>query len=223
MKLQKIFSYNLYYKINFSILNFIYLVWMEGEESQKKKKRSRAKKIIWFNPPHSVNVKTNVGKHFLELLDKHFPVGDPLHRILNRNTVKISYRCLPNMGRRLSNHNAKVLKNVSSPVQKTPAGCNCQKSKRDNCPMPNACNQDGAVYETKVATSDGRVESYVGLAKNFKKRWRKHKTNLADRDSEGQTTMSRYVWRKRDEGLAPTVSWSYLEKNIPDFNPIWNM
>ena len=80
--------------------------------------------------------------------------------------------------------------------------------------MPGACNQDGAVYETKVSTSDGRVESYVGLAKNFKKRWRKHKTNLDDTDSDGQTTMSRYVWRKRDEGLAPTVAWSYLEKKF---------
>ena len=32
-------------------------------------------------------------------------VGHPLHKTLNRNTIKISYRCLPNMGRRLSKHN----------------------------------------------------------------------------------------------------------------------
>ena len=34
--------------------------------------------------------------------------------------------------------------------------------------MPGACNQDGAIYEAKVTTDDGRVESYMGLAKNFK-------------------------------------------------------
>ena len=73
------------------------LVWMEEEEIQQKKKRTRSKKVIWFNPPYSVNIRTNVGKEFLDLLDKHFPKGNPLHKILNRNTVKVSYRCLPNM------------------------------------------------------------------------------------------------------------------------------
>jgi hypothetical protein len=27
------------------------LVWMEEEEIQQKKKRTRSKKVIWFNPP----------------------------------------------------------------------------------------------------------------------------------------------------------------------------
>jgi hypothetical protein len=76
------------------------LVWMEETDmQQKKKKRSRSKRVIWFNPPYSMNVETNVGKEFLNLLDKHFPKNKPLHKIMNRNTVKVSYRCLPNMGR----------------------------------------------------------------------------------------------------------------------------
>ena len=82
------------------------------------------------------------------------------------------------------------------------------------------CNIDGAIYEAKVKTSDGRVESYVGLAKNFKKRYSKHKATLNDRGADGQTTLSKYTWRKTDEGLDPKVSWKYLETNIPNFNPI---
>ena len=35
-------------------------------------KKQRKRKIIWFNPPYSVNVKTNIGKIFLSLLKKHF-------------------------------------------------------------------------------------------------------------------------------------------------------
>ena len=38
-----------------------------------KKKRSRKKNILWFNPPFSVSVKTNVGAKFFKLIDKHFP------------------------------------------------------------------------------------------------------------------------------------------------------
>ena len=36
-------------------------------------KKVRQRKIIWFNPPYSVNVETNIGKTFLNLIDKHFP------------------------------------------------------------------------------------------------------------------------------------------------------
>ena len=32
--------------------------------------------------------------------------------------------------------------------------------------------------------------------------------------------MSRYVWKKRDEGQNPKVKWKFLEKNVSDFNPI---
>ena len=197
------------------------LVWMEVEGlQQKKKSRGRARMVIWFNPPHSINVKTNVGKEFLSLLDKHFPKGHALNTILNRNTVKVSYRCLPNMGRKLASHNSKILRKTANPNPKPPAKCNCQKSRRSECPVPGGCNQDGAVYQTTVATNDGRVESYVGLAKNFKKRFRKHRTTLTDRDAEGHTTMSRYFWKKVDEGKDPKVSWKFLEKDIPDFNPV---
>ena len=124
------------------------------------------------------------------------------------------------MGRRLASHNSKILKQVANPTPKPQAVCNCQKSLKDQCPVPGACNQDGAVYESTVATNDGKVESYVGLAANFKKRYYKHKKTLLDRYVDGQTTLSNYVWLKRDQGKDPVVTWKYLEKNIPDFNPV---
>ena len=176
------------------------LAWLGEEEKKSKKKKNRRRSEIWFNPPYSVNVSTNVGKEFLKLVDKHFPKGSPLHKILNRNTVKVGYRCLPNMGRRIASHNAKIYNQARNPTSWKPASCNCQISKKAECPIPGGCNQDGAIYEAKVLTSDGKLESYVGLAKNFKKRWPKHKKTLADRNADGQTTLSTYVWKKRDEG-----------------------
>ena len=68
------------------------------EESRGGKKRKRA--IIWFNPPYSKSVITNVGRQFLELMDKHFPTGNPLHQIFNRSKVKMLYRCTPNLARK---------------------------------------------------------------------------------------------------------------------------
>ena len=57
------------------------------------KNSNRNRKIIWFNPPYSQSVVTNVGKHFLNLVDKHFPTHHKHRKLFNRNTVKISYSC----------------------------------------------------------------------------------------------------------------------------------
>ena len=56
-------------------------------------KQNRKRKIIWFNPPFSKNVSTNIGcKKFLNgLINKHFPPQNKLHKIFNRNTLKLSY------------------------------------------------------------------------------------------------------------------------------------
>ncbi len=60
-------------------------------------RRNRQRNIIWFNPPFSKNVKTNIARNFLCLIDKHFPPNHKLHKIFNRNTVKVSYSCMNNV------------------------------------------------------------------------------------------------------------------------------
>ena len=42
------------------------------------------KNILWFNSPHSMTVKTKVGKFFLQLIKKHFPKEHKIHKVLNR-------------------------------------------------------------------------------------------------------------------------------------------
>jgi hypothetical protein len=53
--------------------------------------KNRPMNITWFNPPYSRNVETNVGKRFLELIDRHFPKSNPLSKIFNRHNLKLSY------------------------------------------------------------------------------------------------------------------------------------
>ena len=57
--------------------------------TKTNKKKTRKRKIIWFNPPYCLSVKTNVGKMFLKFIKKHFPKGNSLNKIFNKNTVKI--------------------------------------------------------------------------------------------------------------------------------------
>ena len=60
----------------------------QGEDlprTKRKRGRNRKRNITWFNPPFSTTVETNAAGKFLQLLDRHFPPNNPLHKILNRN------------------------------------------------------------------------------------------------------------------------------------------
>ena len=61
-----------------------------NERKSTSRKRSGKRKIIWFNPPYSKNVQTNVAKILFRLVNKHFSKKHKFHKIFNRNTVKVS-------------------------------------------------------------------------------------------------------------------------------------
>ena len=86
--------------------------------------------------------------------------------------------------------------------------------------MPGECNTNGVVYQATVTTNNGETETYIGLAKNFKKRYSKHKATLLVKPTDGKTCLSTHFWKENDLGNNPVVSWKYMETNIPTFNPV---
>ena len=79
--------------------------------NNKSEKPKTRKRNIWFNPPFSKSVATNIAKTFLQLVTKHFPRSNKLHKIFNRNTVKVSYSCMNNMSNIIKGHNKKSSRN----------------------------------------------------------------------------------------------------------------
>ena len=75
------------------------------ENSNKKTRR----KITCFNPPYSKNVATNIGKKFFTLLSACFPANNKLYKIINKNTIKLSYSCMSNIKQSIANHNKAIL------------------------------------------------------------------------------------------------------------------
>ena len=71
-------------------------------------KKQRERNIIWFNPPHNKNVKTNIRLIFLNVIKKHFPPHRKFHKLFNKNTVKISCNCTRNIKITKNSHNAKI-------------------------------------------------------------------------------------------------------------------
>ena len=104
--------------------------------------------------------------------------------------------------------------------KRPPPSCNCQKSKKSDCPLPGACNQEGVVYQAIVENNKGDIETYIGLAENFKKRHYKHKASMETKNPENSTTLSAHYWAEKESGRSPKVKWKILEKNLPTFNPV---
>ena len=82
---------------------------MKFEAPIENARRNRNRKVIWFNPPNSLNVKTNIVKVFLKLLRKRFPGSHKLSKIFNLNTITIKYSSMPNVKNLIKQHNSKVL------------------------------------------------------------------------------------------------------------------
>ena len=77
--------------------------------SAQPAKRRRRRDVIYWNPPYSMNVKTNIGAKFLALIDRCFPKGSLMGKVFNRSNLKLSYRTCPNMKQVLARHNKKVM------------------------------------------------------------------------------------------------------------------
>ena len=111
-------------------------------------KRNRRRNIIWFNPPHSKSVVTNVAKYFLKLIDKHFPNHHRFKKLFNRNTVKVSYSCTSSIKVKINQHNREVLckKEITTLIERS---CNCVNEEK--CPL----NGKDIIYIANI-TSDLR-------------------------------------------------------------------
>ena len=179
-------------------------------EQTTRKKKSRKRNTTWYNPPWDSNVKTNLGKKFLGIIDKCFPPNHPLHKIFNRHTLKLSYSCMPNMKTIISTHNKKILSQDTAtpgPTQQQERTCNCRK--KPECPLEGKCLQANVVYQASV-TTEATNESYVGLATNFKDRYRNHMTSFRHANRRNETELSKYIWTLKDARKPFRVQWKVL-------------
>ena len=175
----------------------------------KKKKRNRKRNIIWFNPPFNKNVSTNVGEEFLKILDTNFPKNHVLNKILNRQTVKVSYSCGENVERKIQKHNQKILnENLAENKEKL---CNCRD--KNKCPVENKCQTENVIYKA-TAEHNNTKTTYIGsTSTTFKLRYTNHKHTFNNEDKQSATTLAQYVWNNNIE--TDKIKWEIVTKCIP--------
>ena len=118
---------------------------------------------------NSKNVKTNIARSFLKLVDTHFPIGNKLHKIFNRNAVKVSYSCMSNGKSIITSHNTRIIRK-SQPHDISAEICNCRN--KHECPLQNKCMSKDIVYKATISTD---TKHYIGMTSyTFKERYRNH-------------------------------------------------
>ncbi len=186
------------------------------EPSTNSTRRNRQRKVIWYNPPYSRNVETNIQRNFLQLIDKHFPPNNRLNTLFNRHTVRVSYSCTENMKSFVDRHNKTVLKHHNHPQtqQNSIDTCNCRRPV--DCPTDGKCLTKSVVYQAEVTTTDNNNKhTYIGVtAKEFKTRYRNHTKSLRNIEYKNETELSKHVWKLKTENRPFTIKWS-LVKQIP--------
>ena len=187
------------------------LAYNNNDHSKPRFTRKRRRRIVWYNPPYSKSVATNIGQEFLKLLQLHFPKQHPLHSIFNWNTVKLSYSCSTNMDNILKAHNAKILlKDENKDDDKT---CNCRD--KATCLVENKCLATNVVYKATVQYED-KTQHYIGMTENsFKTRYTLHKSSLTHSKHRNQTELSNLIWTLTDKGTSYKLSWNIIDRARP--------
>ena len=178
----------------------------------EKRYHNRNRKIIWFNPPFNKDVSTSVAKKFLDLLDKHFPKSAKLHKIFNRNNVKVSYSCTENMKSIINPHNKKV---TTQNTVITPP-CNCRS--KEECPLEDHCKIENIIYKCVASTSVNEDKPHLGTAEEFKQRFYNHKKSFRNKRYSNETTLSKYIWDIKEKyNETPSLKWS-IHKRVPSYS-----
>ena len=186
------------------------------------KRKNRKRDIIWFNPPFSKSVSTNVGKYFLSLIDKHFPRHHKFRKIFNRNTLKISYACLPNMKAKMNQHNKKVLReNDNDQIIENKKECSCPGN--TICPMEGKCLEKDILYEARITCNlpNYGEKYYKGICSTtWKERFNNHTKSFTNTKYKNETELAKEVWKVRNCGGSPSIKWKKERKYTsyqPDF------
>ena len=155
-----------------------------------------------------------------------------MKRLFNKNNLKISYKCGPNTGQHIRNHNKKILNGYKEKLEdekkrkergvgtnrkeEKKEECNC---KRKECPVGGNCRRKSLIYKANVVekNKDGRQvgekKRYVGQTKNeFKLRYNQYCSDFRLESKKNKTQLSKWIWGIKERGNEWNIEWSLGEE-----------
>ena len=110
-------------------------------------------------------------------------------------------------------HNQKIL-SQSKPKSTVERTCDCQKSKKDKCPLKGKCMERNVVYQATTEEHPPRI--YIGSTEAFKARYTSHKYSFRHESHRTATTLSQHVWDNK-LGTEPRLNWDIVDR-APAYN-----
>jgi len=131
------------------------------------------------------------------------------HKIFNKNTIKLSYSCMPNVKNTIANHNHKIL-NSNTQKDRSNATCNCNN--KTNCPLNGKCLTKSVVYRATISTQQTKSH-YIGCCETpFKTRYSNHLQSFKNQKYRNATALSKEFWKLKETGANPTISWNIIKR-----------
>ena len=176
--------------------------------TQSTGRGNRRRNVIWFNPPFSLSVESDIARKTLQLIDQHFPKHHRYNILFNRKNVKVSYSCTDNMHRIISKHNSKLLSPQPVTEEKS---CNC--SRNTTCPLQGNCLTRCVIYKATVTAEDSPTKCYFGLTEGtFKARYTQHQHSFRNENRKTATALSAYIWTLKEKNITHHVSWKIARR-----------
>ena len=156
-----------------------------------------------------MNVATNIGRYFLNLVNKHFPPHHKFSKIINRINMKISYSCMPNIKLRINIYNKTVTKVQTSAKART-----CNSINKSKCPLNNKCFSNIVWYKANImsTTENYRNKINYGISETkFKSRYVNQQKSFKNRNYKTDTELSSKIWKLKEQTKNADISWEILE------------
>ena len=144
-------------------------------------------------------------------MGKHFPPHHKLHKSFNRNNVKISYSCLPNIKSIINAYNRKILYPSPTVGRRT---CNCINISQ--CPLQQKCVSNNILYQANITPfgKNSETKVYYGICETtLKLRYANHKKSFNHRNRKSDTELSNEFWRIKDNKYSTDITWDILGRH----------
>ena len=148
---------------------------------------------------------------FIKLISKYFPPYHKFVKIFNKNTMKLSYSCMPNI-----RYCTKILQPKFTEPQKL-----CKYLVKEDCPMNGLCLTSSTLYQPTIKCSDSKYKQkrYKEICETtFKKRYASQKRSFSLFKFKNQTILSTEYWILKQNQQAPRLTWE-IKGQYKAYNP----
>ena len=104
--------------------------YIDRNNITSKKGKNRKRKVLWFNPLYDKAIKTNTGRNFINIINKHFGESK-IKKFITKNNVKISYSCMIN----IQNITNVITLRSSKPIKIKIVQKSATAEKKHECPL----------------------------------------------------------------------------------------